>query len=111
MLPDGYVRYLRMDTQTLSAGNRGVPVRSMPAPPEPGNRAQSIVINLRNAHARLDDSGQPRFDVYRSDNDPESILLRPRGTQALEFRNEEFITTANPANYFPAIDQTRSPLP
>lgn len=102
VLPEGFVRYLRMDVQTLAAGNRGVPVRSMPAPAEPGNRAQSIVINLRNAHARLDNAGQPRFDVYRSDIDPQAIVLRPRGPGALEFRNEEFLTTGTPANYFPA---------
>ena len=98
-------RDLRMGSEALSATSQGIAVRATREAVTTQTPMYSLRIQLRDACNRPIQPGQPRFDVYRSQTDPNGLIIRPRGDLPLLLNNAEYNVALNPMPDMPSIDQ------
>ena len=97
--------YLRMESEALSATSQGIAIRATNDAATMQTPMYSLRIRLRNAYRKAIQPDQARFDVYRSQTNPNDLIIRPRGDHPLLLNNAEYEVALNPMPDLPSFDQ------
>ena len=98
--------YLRMESDMVSATHQGITLRGTMGDPVSHNvPSYALRIRLRDAYGESIQAGQARFDVYQHMQDPNDLIVRPRGDLPLMLHNTEYEVTLSPMNDLPSLHE------